>query len=495
MGDGRVMVVDPETLSTELLVDDATDIACSGDVAWIAREGQLERRDGGPGLVVPVGVDQLEVDARTGLVMALVGEELQLIGPLGVLARASLGDDVVSRVLVPPGGVGDAVLVDGTQLSVFGLTRVEPTRPPLDVFVMTTLEQPFADADKPCTEADGPDPFSVYLERLRANIASLGSLDVPVAVGVTWEFAAKADDCGEIGILDELADAGFELGLMIHDRPCFSCTDGAVAGETPAECAPSNPDYAPAESPTACWPSNPEYCARGDDQCWLDVLSERALRVDQWIEGGAAFVHGADRHALWDWDWASGYRNLPRADGSVGYDTTLFAAQWVYDDVVNPQDPRGKEPAPRDPELLGTTWYVGSAQDWDRDSAFSNLLYLPGSSIATLRLWEKDRSGLTLVHLAQEELGTAFDRRDLDVLTGRMRQAAGHRRDGRSGAFNFHLRDLTTWLLDDPVADESALATLVDWREDLDATWGENGAGILRWRGVRAIRDSADQEN
>ncbi len=526
--DGSVWAIDSET------GDKAGNLAPAGDAAvmavdhereavWIARggDGRLVRIPltvngaGTPRIVGMCGaVQDLAVDYQTGAVHALTecagspsGWQLVVASKDGVHAIQHLDDTPLA--LIPPGWMGQLGVIVQTQATrdtagaeipsenvplAWHITRPSDERPPLNVYIITTLEQPFTNATMACTADQNPTTnFQNYLDQLRENIAPLASLDIPVAVGVTWEFASKATEC-EAGtgqdILQELADAGFVLGQMIHDKPCYSCTDGTVPNEYPDSCPPSSDDYSSPTSAGACWPSNENYCARGDQDCWFDWVNDKQLELDNWIPGGAQFIFGADRHRLWDWEYiAGGYRIFDRADGSTGYDLSLFQGNWVYPEITDPEDPRAKDPAPWHPELLGSTWMPADVDSWEQDSVFSQLIYMPGNSVAASRLYDWQVTDMALVTLFEEISPMIAEDNDFDVLTGLIGQSLAHRTD-RPATFYWHLSDLTGYPLVPDEGDDryNYVDGVGAWKAQVDAVYGPDGLNLVQWAGPLDVR-------
>jgi hypothetical protein len=498
--DGSLAVLDATDLSARSNpVPDGgvTAIAATpGGALWVAHGTALALVDDTGAATADVEVGErildLTADPFTGAAYALENGQLDLVDATGVLARTAL--DYPATALVPAGQVTDAVLVGpdgagGADLHVLTPVPDDPRadpRAPLTAFLVTTLENPFDDLDIACTAAEDPDVnFESEIDRLRANIPPLQQMGFPVVFGVTWQFATTARRCGFDGVLQELDDAGFELGYMVHDRPCHSCTDGTVAGETPDVCNVGDLDYMAPDDAAACWPSNPEYCAPGDQDCWLAFVSAQALDVDGWLPEPAKFIFGADRHRIWGWDPFAGYMHIPRADGSVGYRYTMFADQWVYPDIPTDTDPRGKDPAPRDPEWLSRTWYVDNTDNFYREANHgeSPVVYMPGNGITVGRLYEWQSSGLTMVELFDERLTCPTTEQDTDVLTALLRQAASHRRPQDHGTWYFHLSDLTAYSLHPTSGGLAETDTVLEaWKAEVDEKYGPRGQRLFEWR-------------
>lgn len=436
----------------------------------------------------------LGVDQRTGHLHLVRSDSSELVYTDGLV---ELGTTILpaadGHLIADPGGTGDAAIFQrlGSTVSlpaVYSPLPVPDPRPELSVFVVSTLEQPFSDADKACTaEEDPEDSWDTYLADLRANAALLAEVGVPVAIGVTPEFWAKSVDCGEDGILQELDELGMELGVMIHSKPCYSCTDAPVEGEHPVQCARTHPDYAAPESPVACWPSHPDYCDPGDDACWLAYASDLVLEVDAAIPGGAAFIHGADRHSLWSWDWVQGYRDLPRASGDTGYPATLFVGNWAYPEVHDPYDPRGKDPAPWDPAKVSGTWFSAHLDGWDSPSAFSELLVMPGNSIAVLRLGEWQETGLSVVQLGDEGVTSRLNAEDFAAATALIRHAATRRPASAPSTYYIHLSDLSAWSLEQDTPEDGVPIELLEaWVRQVDGLTG------VQWSLPSQVRAAAE---
>jgi hypothetical protein len=442
----------------------------------------------------------VEVDEKTGAVATLELDGsgrswLGLYAGDGFQARAAVEGDALS--LVPPGALGQFGVVvrlgDGELgWQVWSAKDPADGRPPLGVFAVTTLEEPFLNMDMPCETTDGSG-FVALVDTLRGNLDLLEAVGIPVAVGVTWEFVSKALECGEDGVLSSLSERGFELGHMVHSRPCFNCTDADVPGVVVAECGPSSPHYLLSDDPSACWPDDPEYCDLDDTPCWSALVGQRALEVDEVLPGGAAFIFGADRHGMWGWDWVEGYRTFERADGGQGYPITFFAGRWAYPEIASFDDPRGKEPAPLLSTAIGKPWFVPNTESWDRNSAFSDLLYLPGHSVALLKTGEHQATGLGLLHLVNSGLPIGLDRTDTDAAMGLLRQAVAHRDEAANGSWYLHIRDLTSWRLDE-VGDDglSSLAHLIRWRTEVESDFGTHEVSWMLPTEIRERRLEAE---
>ena len=191
-------------------------------------------------------VVDLQIDQRTGIVGTLelddAGRSWLRVYDAGELQDSHHVPGTGVR-LIPPGFLGQFTVLStdaSGSLQAFSWRLLDPAEPdvPLGAFMVTTLEEPFLNLEMPCVAAtDDEKDFAEIITNVRSNVTELDGLQLPVAVGVTWEFVVKAQECGETSVFSELLDAGYELGHMVHSRPCFNCTDGDVAGQFPAECA------------------------------------------------------------------------------------------------------------------------------------------------------------------------------------------------------------------------------------------------------------------
>lgn len=489
---------------TDLLVDGERHrvwMAHEGGVSWVELDGSGADEEGT--LQIDGTPRSLVLFARNGAV-ALTWEDSAGDHHIGVVLDGALVAEEVTAtrpaLLLPPGArmdlgwlepasapsadSGDTAEPEASHaLQVRELVDSTDARPPVTVFAVTTLEEPFTNASMPCTEADldtdEDQHFAELLDQLRDNLAHVADLGVPVVIGVTWEFVDKLADCDELGLLDELDSAGLELGYMVHHKPCYSCTDQEVSGEDPDLCLPTDPDYTLATAANACWPSDAEYCPRGDQDCWLAYTGPRALEVDEALPGGAQFVFGADRHSLWDWDWVQGYQDFPRADGSTGFDLTLFAGSWSYPEMTGTDDPRGKDEFPREADLRGHTWHPRSLDEVTLDSSFSTLRYLPGNPVAISRVHDVHLSDLSMGHVI-EELNTTTTEADFEASYMALRQVRDRRGDEPT-TWYFHLPDLTGYPLfpdEDDHRPEVGQMTQ-DFADALEASWGSEGDGTV----------------
>ena len=131
-----------------------------------------------------------------------------------------------------------------------------------------------------------------------------------------------------------------------------------------------------------------------------------------------------------------------------------------------------------------------STARFDRDSAFSDLVYLPGSSVATVRVAEWQGSGLTVLQTNDLVKPQVLDEADFQALSGLLHQAQA-RRGEVAGTWYFHVRDLTTWRLD-PVDGESGGGDLLRaWLDEVDARWGPDGTSTIQWSLPSAARAAA----
>lgn len=503
---GRSWQLAPLDSVQEMAVDDAR-----GRAWLLGNDGVLSRLELGPdGLYSARSIElcgevrDLAVDLESGALHLLMDEDgggsaIWVLDEDRVRVRIELQEEAIA--LLPPGRTGQAaVLVQaGTdaQGQALQATRAwwihDPALdlPALSMFVVTTLEQPFTNAEMACTRAENPVNFSDYVEQLRENIPIAAGLGMPIAVGITWEFLTKARECGLDGVIDELDAAGFELGTMIHAMPCYSCTDQAVPGESPETCNELDEHYQAADGEEACWPSNPDYCSPGDQPCWLSWVGAKALDVDEAIPGGSRFIFGADRHRLDGFEYISeGYRTFARADGGQGYDITFFQGTWIYPEITSSEDPRGKDSAPQDPALLGTTWFLADVDSWEQDSAFSDLLYMPGSTVALSRLYDMELSDLSQGHVTDEFTPIVISTEDAATVEAWLARALT-RRDERPGSFYFHLADLSGYKLrpgSDPDRAEPE-QVLLEMKARIDERWGAQGPGWVEWRGPVELRE------
>jgi hypothetical protein len=312
---------------------------------------------------------------------------------------------------------------------------------PLNIFLFTTIEEP-SDANMGL-DCDGPGTtFATELTLVRNNSAVLASLGVPVAMAITDNFAQKAEECGQTAIYQELADLGFELGAMLHNRPCYNCSNGGDSN--PDHCNADSAYYISSGSGAACFPGDPEYCDLGDYDCYLEFLAPRVDIADRYIPGGARFIVGADRHGMWSYDWVRLYREVDRpSQGKTGFDLTLFAGAWAFNDVAY-DDPRGKNPAPWHVDKRTAAWHLGDINAWDQDSPTSNLLYLSGANSATVKLAEQQQSGLYMLDFFEVATQVAYRPDDFEMQYQWLRSAVQNRKPGATNTWYFHIHDTGT---------------------------------------------------
>jgi hypothetical protein len=438
-----VSAVDGELVASSLALSGALEEVVAderrGQSWWLARRGD--------------GSEVLHLVSPTGLLLATSPLEGAAVG----LARPSHNSDLVVFLE----GSGADLRYEVWEAAP---DRPEPELPPLQLFLAANIEEPADDdLDKPCTsEEAGVDSMEAQLARIEANAEVLAGMGVPVALGITWNFVDAVERCGRSDIFTTLQSHGFVLGSMVHNKPCYSCSDSGEGGMD--WCEANDPDYCGAGE-DCCLPADPEYCERGDHSCYQSFVDERNLRVDGAIPGGGAFIIGADRHGMWDWDWVSGYEQMARADGSRGYAVSYFSHSWAYSTEVSFNDPRGKNPGPWRPEDAVLAWTLGDYRWWAEESAFGSVRYLPGVNTATVKLSEWHRSGLWLLDTFEEDPTFDWDEQDFQILSQLLRHARDHRSPQGVNTFYFHIHDLSlysTLVTPDGVETEGA-GWLRDW--------------------------------
>ena len=470
---GRVWVALAEAGVVVDLLDEAP------EVASVALSGV-------PGAVAADPSTGLAVVAAEG---AAGGWTLQLTDGVEVLARAELDGPV--QAIARPAATGDLVVLQhgeaGSTFAVYDpVSDPPPDLPPLYAFLFSSIEEPFdVDIDKPC-EGEGSESFAHQADLIEANAGILAGLGVPVAVGVTSNFVVTADRCGRMDLIETLQGYGFELGAMVHKKPGYNCTDVEVDGLVADTCARSSPFWCDPTRSSCTFPGDEGYCGTGDWECYLAYQNRYLPELDAAL-GGAAFVMGADRHGMWGWDWARMYREVDRADGTTGFDVTLFAHDWAYADEVSYDDARGKNPAPWRLEDGVGAWALLNAETWTVDSAFSDLLYLPGLNTSTAKLWDWHHSGLFLVDYFDLDSSLTYSEGDFGVLTASLRGSLNARTAFEPNTWYFHIHDMSLANLTDGAGGEGAGAeALGAWLLTAPAT--AEADGLLVWRLPSEIR-------
>ncbi|MBM4365948.1 MAG: hypothetical protein FJ102_07005 [Deltaproteobacteria bacterium] len=352
-----------------------------------------------------------------------------------------------------PGTMGDlAVFAEGESGLDYVVLGERPEakeeRPPLQIFLFTTIEEPSdAALEDPC--AGEGSTFEHELALVKANASVLQSLGVPVAMAISDNFAEKSETCGVAGeIYPWLQDeAGFELGVMLHNRPCYHCSSSDAgpndSGFTsnPDYCGADDPNYIAAGSSAACFPDDPEYCSLGDWDCYYAFLQPRAEIADRNIPGGANFIVGADRHGMWEYDWLKFYQEVEReSQGRTGFPMTLFAGTWAYNNI-DYDDPRGKNPTPWRAEDRAATWHPNDVDAWAQESVYSSLLYLPGINSAAIKIGEQQGTGTYMADFFDLGVQQLYDDSDFEVLWQMLRQSVRYRQDARLNTWYFHVHD------------------------------------------------------
>jgi hypothetical protein len=136
---------------------------------------------------------------------------------------------------------------------------------------------------------------------------------------------------------------------------------------------------------------------------------------------------------------------------------------------------------------MGNPWFVGTSTQWEQDSSFSELMYLPGYSVALIKAGEQQATGLHLLHLVNSDVAIALDQVDVESVKGIMRQAISHRSRSAMGSWYFHLRDIGSWSLVD-VGEDGLTATrrLKDMKESIES---EFSLAEVEWLGPTEIRE------
>lgn len=389
-----------------------------------------------------------------------------------IVSTMDLDHNVLS--VAEPSDLGDLVVfTDGGEngsvaYSIFGpRASTNDGRPPLNIFLLTTIEEP-SDTNicEPCTPSDPVDrscsapagqTFEDEVNLVYSNAQKIHDIVIAkhggkVAMAITDNFAEKAATCGRAeeiyGFLDGL---GFELGAMLHNRPCYNCSNGDTRADVdppsnPDYCAGDNASYIASGNSSACFPDDPEYCGIGDWDCYYAFLAPRALIADENIPGGAKFIVGGDRHGMWSYDWIRFYQEAPRGDGGYGYDLTLFAGTWAYNNI-DYDDPRGKNPTPWRPQQRSAAWRPGDINEWDRDSAYSSLLYLSGTNSAVVKIGEQQLSGMYMADFfdfigsGEGQISTLYDPSDFDVEFQNLRLSVNYRQVDHLNTWYFHIHD------------------------------------------------------
>jgi hypothetical protein len=465
----------------------ALDLAVLDGVAYIAmnnagaaRVDFLRESPAVVGIAIAGSVHAVAVDPSTGLALfahtAAGQDTLSLVSGVTVIDALPMGAGSTVLDIAQPSGSGDFVVATRSgqtiRYQVFDAwPETPPALPPLDVFVFTAVEEPF-DNDYFAMDCDQPigstASMSTRVARIEANAAVLAGLGVPVAMAVTHNFVTKLVACGDEALLDTLSGYGFELGVMVHNRPDYSCTDVPLegtpyAGDRADYCERSTSDYCDPRTSDGCvfdgtpdpfYPETSSYCPPGDFDCYRSFMSRYIAATEQHLYGGEGgrFIVGADRHGLWDFDWVRAYKEVERPDGSVGFTNTFLAQGRAYSGEVRLNDPREKNPVPWRPADRTGVWAVGDDYTtWDLDSAFSDLVFFNGMPISTIKIHEWQLSGLHMGDylLNKSDVGAgfqAYNEQDFEVVYQFLRNAINNRSPYSNNAWYFHIHDLSLTL-------------------------------------------------
>jgi hypothetical protein len=422
----------------------------------------------------------------------LDSSSLFLLADGQVIDRLKLPNRVLN--IVPPIEHGDVLILVETisgDLGFVSVARVDvpemDTRPPVHAFVMAAIEQPtpgdLADLEAGVIACDQVDD---WVGLVIGNSEKLADLEIGVAVGITNTFVRALSFCDRLSVLNDLESLGFELGYMVHDRPSYNCTNEVVASGADI-CLPSNSDFCAPLDPGCVFPGHPEYCGLGNQECYQRFLDAKSVETEELMPSGAAFVLGADRHGMWEWDWVSAYQELQRADGGRGYDVTAFVHLWAYASQIDFDDVRGKNSGPWSAYRRSEAWAVGYDLAWDQHSAFSELVVLPGGTTSLLKLGELQQSGLFMLDLLLGETLFRYEENDLLVLWQQLRNSVNQRGNIGPNVWYFHLHDLSTTNLVGPEGEEQpVMEYLRAWVDDVNTQMV--GRGEVVWSRPSQIR-------
>ena len=429
---------------------------------------------------------QVQVDATTGT--ALFASDVEGTWVLSLVDRNQVADTLTLEQavhrLTTPGTMGDfTVWVEGEEGPGFliydAVPDVPPDIPPLYVFLVSNVEQP-TDVDIDTTTCEGDNNSLEKIQAfIRANGSVLAELDVPMTLGLIYNFGLISENCGDTDFIAELQeDFGFEVGVMVHNKPCYNCTDKTVSGVQPDRCTQTDPNYCNPENvnSSCCFADDEDYCDIGDWDCYKTYMDWHNELIDGAIPGGGAYITSADRHGMWDWDWVRAYQELQRADGSEsGYDVTFMGQGWAYSSEVEYDDPRGKNPAPWRIEDGVRTWALEYYDAWTVDSAFSDVLYLPGLAVSTIKLAEWQTSGLFMLDVLDNVSSFPYSEKDFEILTQFLRRAINHRTADGPNVWHFHIHDIG--MLNLAGADGAEITSGTDplraWVDEMKATYGD----------------------
>jgi hypothetical protein len=479
------------------LIDVAVDTK-RGEALVVHGDGKLDRILLGEQIIkenieLEDPVSHVAMDQTTGLDWVLTtstegAQTLNLIEDKGLLDSTPVEDPVTD--LFSTGTTGDLIVVsnpdESIMVDVYDVqSNPSDTLPPLYGMLVTTLEYPIDGSLVPCTGNDSEN-FDARAKALIGNAQLLADLNIPISVAVTDNFIMTAERCERLDLLDVLVDHGFEFGVLVYDRPCYECTSAPTEGENPDTCPTNSPFYCDPSRHDCCFPSDENYCDWGDYDCYLNYMNPKINYVEERLPGGAKFISGADRHEMWGWNWRRAYAEVDRANGSKGYDVTLFAQAWAYQELTL-DDPRGKNPAPWLPRECAPAWAMASEGNWTDDSAFSDLLYLPGLSTSGIKLAEWQSTGLHVLDFLFSGVPVAYSMEDYDVLTGFIRRSLNHRAERGPNTFYFHFHDISSKNLADYNGNPTGAEEFIQaWVQDINSRYVDNGE--LIWTTPGAVR-------
>lgn len=379
---------DGETLTEPL----GLALAATDDTVWVGAEDGLWQVDTEQLEVefisVPGATGPLTVDEATGRVWAATSAGLASLqdglltqhntDPVSDLAMNSAGE------LVALGEAGQIrVYVDETSL-----TGAEP----LDLLIAAFIERPRGPKDSaPCTGET--ESVAAFAATAADNAAVLADQPLPVALGLTPNFARRARACEVIDVVAPLLSASnTEPGVLFHAL-AEDCTDQACLA-----------DFLASEAA--------ELTALGLDPTWASGLAPQdALSLD-WVLA------------------------LDQAGGPGRY---LFFGLSTLPEITG-EDPRAKDAWPLAAGERASAWRVGSAETVAEHDPSGSLSVYPGDNTPLFNLGNCPNLLLEECHLSNMGGGTEINADDVSTLALLLHRAVAER-DGVS-TFTFHLPDL-----------------------------------------------------
>lgn len=370
------------------------ELAIGPDAAWVSQEGGVYGVDLSTGETRAIAVEgssgPLAIDEGSGRLWLAVDGGVATADQDGELARyetdavLAMAMNSAHELVLLHGGGAVSVYADETEL-------LGP--PPLRALIAAFIERPRTrDDDTPCRGAD--ETVTRFAAQAVVNRPLLEDQPLPVALGLTPQFARRAADCRLEGVLQDLLESTrLEVGVLFHDLA--------------------------------------EGCE--DTSCIAGFLAEEAAAVEA-LAGPPRWVSGLSPQAELGLDWVEA---LEEAGLPSRY---LFFGMSTLPDLAHETDPRAKDPWPVTAGARSAAWRVASAETVASVDPDGWLILYPGDNTPAFNLGDCPNLLLRECHLAGAGGGPVVDADDVATLRLLLHRAVAERAD--VSTWTFHLPDL-----------------------------------------------------